>query len=56
MTVYRTVQISDDQIPRFEKMMEENRFEIILTEAPEIPLEVQKEICINFWREKTYKV
>ncbi len=44
MTVYRTVQISDDQLPRFEKMMEENGFEIILSEAPEIPIEVQKEM------------
>ena len=44
MTVYRTVQISDDQLPKFEKMMEENGFEIILNEAPEIPLEVQNEM------------
>jgi hypothetical protein len=44
MTVYRTVQISDDQLPKFEKMMEENGFDIILNEAPEIPLEVQKEM------------
>ena len=50
------VQISDDLIPEFEKMMEEDGFEIILSEAPEIPLEVQNEICKKFWREKTYKV
>jgi hypothetical protein len=44
MTVYRTVQISDDQLSKFEKMMEENGFEIILAEPPEIPMEVQKEM------------
>jgi|GEM_PF-1105597 hypothetical protein len=44
MPVYRTVQIADDQLPRFEKMMEENGFEIIISEAPEIPLEVQREM------------
>lgn len=44
MTIYRTVQISDDQLPRFEKMMAENGFEIIDNEAPEIPMEVQKEM------------
>jgi len=44
MTIYRTVQISDDQLPKFEKIMEENGFEIILSEAPEIPLEVQQEV------------
>jgi hypothetical protein len=44
MTVYRTVRISDDQLPKFEKMMDENGFEIILNEAPEIPLEMQKEM------------
>jgi hypothetical protein len=44
MAVYRTVQISDDQLPKFEKMMEENGFEIIPSEAFEIPIEVQKEM------------
>ena len=44
MAVYRTVQISDDQLPKFEKMMEENGFEIIPSEASEIPIEVQEEM------------
>lgn len=44
MTVYRTVQIPDDQLSRFEKMMKENGFEIITNEAPEIPIEVQREM------------
>jgi len=44
MTVYRTVQISEEQVTRFEKMMEENGFEIIQNEAPDIPLEVQREM------------
>ena len=44
MTVLRTVQISDDQLPRFEKMMEENGFKIIREDYSEIPLEVQQEI------------
>jgi hypothetical protein len=44
MTVYRTVQISEDQVTRFEKMMAENGFEIIQNEAPDIPLEVQREM------------
>ena len=44
MAVYRTVQISDDQLPKFEKMMEENGFEIIPSEASEIPIEIQEEM------------
>ncbi len=44
MTVLRTVQISDDQLSRFEKMMEENGFKIIREDYSEIPLEVQQEI------------
>jgi hypothetical protein len=44
MTVYRTVQISDDQLPKFEKIMEDNGFEIILNEVPEISMVVQEEM------------
>ncbi len=44
MTVLRTVQISDDQIPRFEKMMEENGFKIIWEDHSEISPEVQREM------------
>jgi hypothetical protein len=44
MTVLRTIQISADQIPRFEKMMEENGFKIIREEYSEIPVEVQHEM------------
>ncbi len=44
MTVLRTVQISDDQLPRFEKMMEENGFKIIREDYSEIPLHIQNEM------------
>ena len=44
MTVLRMVQISDDQLPRFEKMMEENGFKIIEEDNAEIPAEVQQEM------------
>lgn len=44
MTVFRTVQIPGDQLPKFEKMMEENGFEIVQNEDPEIPMEVQEEM------------
>jgi len=44
MTVFRTVQMSNDQVSRFEKLMEQPGFEIVLNEASEIPIEVQKEM------------
>ena len=44
MTVLRMVQITDDQLPRFEKMMEENGFKIIREDNAEIPEEVQQEM------------
>ncbi len=44
MTVFRMVQIADDQLPGFEKMMEENGFKIIRENYAEIQPEVQREI------------
>ena len=44
MTVLRMVQITDDQLPRFEKMMEENGFKIVREEDAEIPAEVKEEM------------
>lgn len=42
--VLRMVQITYDQLPRFEKMMEENGFKIVWEDNAEIPAEVQKEM------------
>ena len=54
MTVIRTVQISDDQLPRFEKMMEENGFIIIQENnseiSPEVQLEMERRLAI--WDDK----
>ena len=44
MTVLRMVQITDDQLLRFEKMMEENGFKIVREEDAEIPAEVKEEM------------
>jgi hypothetical protein len=44
MTVLRMVQITDDQLLRFEKMMEENGFKIIREDNAEIPAEVKEEM------------
>lgn len=54
MPVLRTIQISDNQIPRFEKMMEENGFKIICEDHSEISCEVQREMERRFgnWDDK----
>jgi hypothetical protein len=44
MTVYRTVELSEEQVARFEEFARENGFVVVEDLDPELPEEIKKEI------------
>jgi hypothetical protein len=44
MTVYRTVELSEEQVSQFEKLALENGFVVVEDADPEIPQEIQNQM------------
>jgi hypothetical protein len=45
MTVYRTVELSEEQVSQFEKLALENGFVVVEDADPEIPQEIQDQMA-----------
>jgi len=45
MTVYRTVELSEEQVSQFEKLALENGFVVVEDADPEIPKEIQNQMA-----------
>ena len=45
MTVYRTVELSEEQVSQFEKLALENGFVVVEDADPEIPQEIQNQMA-----------
>ena len=56
MTVYRTVELSVEQVSQFEKLALENGFVVVEDADPEIPNEIQNQMAdrAETWNATTY--